>query len=251
LVKNAGRLLGLFFGGFGDSSHQYGLQHQFIDPFLLLLFVGGLLYSITLIRTAGGQLLWIWFLGTLVSGGLLTIDAPFSPRLTGIVPIVLLFPALLIDWILRVPWVNARRWCTVGITVVAAALITGSAWWSLHMTFVRYPKEHFYSARDYIVRLSQEFRWIRSITNLDAPELFDHESYRALIPHIKKTNVNTWFSDHDSPADLIESFGTRTLIIVPLNDIGFVELCQQMGAQRTGTVMAHKEPNGFQWCYID
>ena len=24
-----------------------------------------------------------------------------------------------------------------------------------------------------------------------------------------------------------------------------------MDAQRTGTVMAHKKPNGFRWCYIE
>ena len=249
--KNAQRLLGLFLGGSGDRAFQYGLQHQFIDPFLLALFLGGLAYSLTLMRTAGGQILWIWFLGTIVAGGLLTIDAPFSPRLIGIVPIVLLFPALLIDWLLRLPWINGRGWRIAGIAIVTAVLIAGSGWWNLHMTFVRYPKEHFYHARDYIVRLSREFRWIRSIANLDAPENFDHESYRALIPHITRQNIDTWFTDYDSPADLISSFGSRTLIIVPLHEEGFVELCRQMGGKRSGTVMARKEPNGFRWCYIE
>jgi hypothetical protein len=251
LVKNAGKLLGLFFGGFGDSAFQYGLQHQFIDPFLLLFFLGGLVYALTLFRTPGGQLLWIWLLGTLTAGGLLTIDAPFSPRLTGINPIVLLFPALLIDWILRLPWISARRWLLAGATVVVAIVIAGSAWWNLEMTFVRYPKEHFYHARDYITRLAQEFRWIRSISNLGAPEKFNHESYRALIPHIERSNVNKWATPFDSPEDFITSLGSRTLIILPLHNTALVELCQQMGAKRTGKVMAHREPNGFLWCYME
>ena len=36
----------------------------------------------------------------------------------------------------------------------------------------------------------QEFQWIRSIANPDTPEEFNHESYRALIPHIERTNVD-------------------------------------------------------------
>lgn len=251
LVKNAGRLLGLFFGGFGDGAKQYGLQHPFIDPFLLLLFLGGLAYAVTLIRTAGGQLLWIWFLGTVVAGGLLTIDAPFSPRLIGIVPIVLLFPALLIDWILRLPWVDTRRWRTTGITVLTAALIAGSAWWSLHVTFVRYPREHDYHARDYIARLALDLRWVRSVASVDVPEQFDHQAYTALIPHIERTNIDTWNTPHTNPADLVKKLGSRTLVIVPLHDTGFVELFEQLGATSAGTVMAHKEPHGFRWAYIE
>jgi 4-amino-4-deoxy-L-arabinose transferase-like glycosyltransferase len=251
LVKNAGRLLGFFFGGFGDSAHQYGLQHQFIDPFLLLFFTSGLAYSLTLIRTPGGQLLWIWFLGTVIAGGLLTIDAPFSPRLIGISPIVMLFPALLIDWILRLPWIGTSHWRTVGFMGVATLLITGSAWWNLDMTFVRYPKEHFYHARDYITRLAIDLRWVRSIANFGPPELFDHQAYTALIPHIDRQNIDTWAVPYETVADLIEPLPSRTLVIAHLNDADFIELCQQMGADRTGTVMAHKEPNGFRWCYIE
>jgi hypothetical protein len=81
VLANQARRLGiLLVGGGGDTSVQYGLQGQFIDPYLLPLFLAGLAYALTLIRTPGGQLLWIWFLGTVIAGGLLTIDAPFSPR---------------------------------------------------------------------------------------------------------------------------------------------------------------------------
>jgi 4-amino-4-deoxy-L-arabinose transferase-like glycosyltransferase len=251
LVENARRLGGFFVGGFGDSAIQYGFQHQFIDPFLLPLFLCGLAYSLTLVRKPGGQLLWTWFLGTLIAGCMLTIDAPFSPRLIGIAPIVLLFPALLIDWILSHRWIGARRWLSAGVTVAVAVLIVGSAWWNLQMTFVRYPKEHYYHARDYIVRLALELKWVRTIANLQVPEEFDHESYRALIPHIKRTNVDTWSTPYDSPADLINSFGSRTLIIVSLRDTAFLELCQEMDAKRTGTVIARNGSDGFQWCYLE
>jgi hypothetical protein len=250
LVKNSGRLLGFFVGRFGDSAYQYGLQHQFIDPFLVLFFVGGLACSLTLIRTPGGQLLWIWFLGTIIAGGLLTIDAPFSPRLIGITPIVLLFPALLIDRILRLPQISARRWLLAGATVVVAVVIAGSAWWNLHMTFVRYPKEHFYNARDYITRLALDLKWVRTIANFGAPELFDHQSYTALIPHIERRNIDTWNSPQ-SPVDIMNSLPSRSLIIMSRHDSGLLDLCVQNGGEISGIVMAHKEPNGFQWCYIE
>jgi hypothetical protein len=251
LVKNAGRLAGLFVGGFGDSAIQYGLRHQFIDPFLLPLFVGGLAFSLTLVRKLGGQLLWILFLGTLIAGGMLTIDAPFSPRLISISPIVLLFPALLVDWILSLPVIRVRRWLSACVTVATAVLIAGSVWWNLEMTFVRYPRQHWYRARDYITRLALEFRWVRTIANLDAVENFDHEAYRALIPHIAKVNVDTWTNPYDSPVDLIKSLGSRTLVIVSLHDTGFLELCQETGATRTGKVIAHNGRDGFQWCYFE
>jgi hypothetical protein len=251
LAKNARGLVALFVGDFSDTSVQYGMRHQFIDPFVLPVFLGGLAYSLILVRRPGGRLLWIWFLGTLIAGGLLTIDAPFSPRLIGITPIVLLFPALLIDRILRLPWISARRWRTAGVLSAVTFLIAGSAWWNLHITFVRYPREHYYRARDYIIRLSQEFRWIRSIANLDAPEDFDYEAYRALIPHIKRINIDPWVIPFDTPEDFIKSLGTRTLIIMPLRNAALAELCRAMGAERTGVVIAHNKKDGFRWCYFE
>ncbi len=92
LAMNAVRFGRFLVGNVGDGSVQYGLQGQFFDPFLLPFILAGLAYALTLIRQPGGQLLWIWFLGTMIAGGLLTIDAVFSPRLIGITAIILLFP---------------------------------------------------------------------------------------------------------------------------------------------------------------
>jgi 4-amino-4-deoxy-L-arabinose transferase-like glycosyltransferase len=251
LAKNAVRLLGFFVGGSGDGAHQYGLQHQFIDPFLMVLFLGGLLYSLSLLRTPGGQMLWIWFLGTLTFGGLLTIDAPFSPRLIGIAPIVLLFPALFVDWILGLRWIINRRWATASLMMVVAALIAGSWWWNLEMTFVRYPKEHYYNARDYIIRLALELRWVRMIANFDTPEKFDHEAYIALIPHIERRNINAWTQPPQTPGDLIDSLPSRTLVLINLRDHDLFDLCVEKGAELSGEVRAHQEPTGFLWCYLE
>jgi hypothetical protein len=251
LAKNAVRLLGLFVGSSGDHAHQYGLQHQFIDPFVLLLFLGGLVYSLTQLRAPGVQLLWIWFLGTLVAGGLLMIDAPFSPRLTGIAAIVMLFPALLIDKIFDVHWVRTRRWVSIGITVTVVVLIVGSIWWNLHMTFVRYPNEHYYNARDEIIRLALELKWVRMIANFDAPEDFDHEAYTALIPHIERKNIDTWKDPSISPGDHIDSLPSRSLVIMNLHDSVLFDICIEKGSDLYGQRLSHNGLNGFSWCYIE
>ena len=128
LAMNAGRLGRLLVGGAGDTSVQYGLQGRFIDPYLLPLFLAGMLYAVGLIRTPGGQLLWIWFLGTIIAGGLLTIDAPFSPRLVGITPIILLFPVLLVDRILRLREIADRRWLEVTAVAVFGLVMVLSTW---------------------------------------------------------------------------------------------------------------------------
>ena len=87
--------------------------------------------------------------------------------------------------------------------------------------------------------------------NMKNEELFNHEAYIALIPHIDRQNIDPWTVPYETAAELIEPLPSRTLIIVSLQDADFIELCQQMGADRTGTVMAHNEPNGFRWAYLE
>jgi 4-amino-4-deoxy-L-arabinose transferase-like glycosyltransferase len=248
LAINAVHLAGLFIGTTYDSCLQYGLRHQFIDPFLLLFFLCGLVSALFLVREPGGQLLWIWFLFTLVAGGLLTVDAPFSPRLIGIVPIVLLFPALFINRVLDLEWIRKRKWTAVGAPIAVALVIAGSVWWNLHTTFVRYPKEYWYHQRDFIVRLVLDLEHVREIANFDVKENFDHEAYRALIPQVERRSHYPWQNPSAHHLRLIDKFFSRTLIIVPLTDKNFSDLHERIGCSQTGTVIAPNGWSGFQWC---
>lgn len=251
LATNGLLLTGIFVGGGDDTSVQYGLQGRFIDPVLLAFFFVGLAYAVSLICTPGGQLLWIWFLGTMVAGGLLTIDAPFSPRLTGISPVLLLFPALLIDRLLRLRWVVERRWALAAAIAAAAAVLAFSTWWNLNTTFVRYPPMSNIQTRDFIVRLAAELDTVRVIANFGDREYFDHEAYRALVPGVIGKNMSRANKRVTDYVTTIRALGPRTLVVVPLGSSHFYGLCNLVGASGSGIVLTDHAFAGFEWCFVE
>jgi 4-amino-4-deoxy-L-arabinose transferase-like glycosyltransferase len=258
LVTSAERYSRFFVGGAGDTSVQYGLQGRFIDPFLLPLFLAGLAYALTLVRHPGGQLLWIWFLGTMISGGLLTIDAPFSPRLTGITPIILLFPALLVDRILRIRWIADRRWrwiadrrwLAAATFVVFGAVVGFSTWWNLHTTFVRYPRMKPVTHRDFIVRLAVDLGNVAMIANFADPENFDHPAYPSLLPEVRGENMGRSMTRVEDYVNVVNALGPRTLVIAPLVDKRFYGLCDRVGGDPAGIVVTGEGSAAFEWCFV-
>jgi len=247
-ASDLGRLL---VGEVGDSSRQYGLQGRFIDPFLLPLLLAGLAYALTLVLRPGGQLLWIWFLGSMIAGGLLTIDAPFTPRLIGVTTIVLLFPALLIDRILKVLRLAGNRWLMAGSYAALGVILVCSSWWNLHTTFIRYPKMSGVSNRDYIVRLATDLGNVRTIVNFSDRENFGHEAYQALLPHVRGMNAPS--GDHlvDNPVALIKALRPGVLVIVPLGVNEFYGLCDLVGGNPAGMVVTGEGTTGFEWCFVE
>jgi hypothetical protein len=251
LARNGYRLGQLFVGKVGDTSGQYGLYARFIDPFLFPLFLAGLAYALTLIRQPGGQLLWIWFLGTLIAGGVLTIDAPFSPRLIGISTVVLLFPVLLIDRILKIRRIAGNRWLMGAAIVMFSAVFVGSCWWNLYTTFVRYPKSGQHSNRDYIVRIASDLGTVKTIVNFSPLEKFDHEAYRALLPKTHGENVESWLDRTKAPTAVIESFRPAVLVILPLGANEYYGLCDRIGGDPSGLAVTGEGASGFEWCFVE
>jgi len=200
----------------GDLSVQYGLQGRFFDPFMLPLVIAGMLYSLFLLRTAGGQLLWLWVGGTVIAGGLLTIDAPFTPRLITVTPILLLFPALLIDRVLRLKPIAGHRWGQSLALAAVAALVIASGWWNLQTTFVTYPHQRPGYRRDQIVRLASGLDNVNSIINLvETPEEFGHQAYRALVPNAVFENIPASGRSLDELVATIEWPPGNRLVILP------------------------------------
>lgn len=81
----------------GDTSGQYGFQEPILDPFTSAFFILGLAYSLSQWRRWEHFFLNLWFWVTIVTGNILTTDAPFTPRLVGMVPVLFIFAGLALD----------------------------------------------------------------------------------------------------------------------------------------------------------
>ena len=85
------------FNYWGDTSGQYGFREPILDFYTSAFFVLGLAYSLSQWRQWKHFFLHLWFWSTVVTGSILTIDAPSTPRLTGLVPLLFIFAGLALD----------------------------------------------------------------------------------------------------------------------------------------------------------
>jgi hypothetical protein len=105
LAIQARRTLEAFSVG-GESSLQFGHPAPLVDFWtgvLLVVGVGGVTLLAT--RQVSHVLLATWLWLTLLVGSVLTVDAPFSPRLVGVIPAVMLTAALFLE----AGWRQAER----------------------------------------------------------------------------------------------------------------------------------------------
>jgi hypothetical protein len=93
LLYQTARVLPLFNYG-GDTSGQYGYRGPMLDFLTAILFVLGLAYATARAQRPRHFFLLIWFWATIIAGGILTLPAPFVPRLAGMLPVAALFAAL-------------------------------------------------------------------------------------------------------------------------------------------------------------
>ena len=82
------------FNYWGDTSGQYGFREPILDFYTSAFFVLGLAYSLSQWRQWKHFFLHLWFWSNVVLGNILTIDAPFTPRLAGLVPVLFIFASL-------------------------------------------------------------------------------------------------------------------------------------------------------------
>jgi len=85
------------FNYWGDTSGQYGFREPILDFYTSAFFVLGLAYSLSQWRRWKHFFLHLWFWSNVVTGGILTIDTPFTPRLAGLVPVLFVFAGLALD----------------------------------------------------------------------------------------------------------------------------------------------------------
>jgi len=108
LAIQIGKYVALFNQG-PDRSGQYGYAGSLLEYLTAILFVLGLAHATARWREPRYAFLLIWFGATLVVGGILTIEAPFTPRLVGMMPAAFILAALALD----------RVWQAVGPPTLA------------------------------------------------------------------------------------------------------------------------------------
>jgi 4-amino-4-deoxy-L-arabinose transferase-like glycosyltransferase len=115
LATHTTRTLGMFFWR-GDRIWRHNLPWRPVfDPLLGVFFLAGLARTLRLRQNAAMAFLVLWT-ATMVLPTLLAEDAPHFLRGVGVLPLVALFPALGMDWLLGRERVSPLR---VGVVVLA------------------------------------------------------------------------------------------------------------------------------------
>ncbi len=92
----------LTFQYYGDTSTQFGWPRPMLSPWLAPFFLMGIGVATGRLRHVGNMLLTLWLVLGLTLGSVLTVDAPFWPRLVIITPANALAIALGVQWIIAV-----------------------------------------------------------------------------------------------------------------------------------------------------
>lgn len=128
LLGQAARVLPLFNYG-GDMSGQYGYKGPMLDFFTAVFFVLGMGYSFAHAGRPRHTLLLLWFWATMIVGGMLTLPAPFVPRLAGMLPVLCIFAAVAIQGTLNVlldTWGQSKATRAVLGSLVAITLVVSA-----------------------------------------------------------------------------------------------------------------------------
>ncbi len=111
----------------GETSLQHNHRGPLIDFWASALFVVGVAAVTVHAWRRSYFLVAVWFWLTLVLGAIFTIDAMFSPRVIAAVPVLFLFPALVVDAGWRASGRLLGRWGTWIFAVPALAFLALSA----------------------------------------------------------------------------------------------------------------------------
>ncbi len=126
-----------------DSSTQFGFPHPMFISLLSPLVVLGFGYSLRRWRHPGVGLNLVWLLVMIINGSILTGDAPFWPRLVGVLPAAALLAALTIDrlWagLSQVAPERQQRGVNIllGAAVIALLVFAGWRCWNKYYDAVK------------------------------------------------------------------------------------------------------------------
>jgi len=141
------------FGGFGrykDTSPHYLAPISLVDRLSLVPFLLGIAYALYRILEERYFVLLTLFAGSIIAGGVLTVDPPFSPRLLPPIPVV----AAMVAIGLKLVADAASRWRPAAGPVVAGVGIAALLATNVHFYFFDYRTGGYYS--DYNTRVAEQ-----------------------------------------------------------------------------------------------
>ncbi len=261
LVHQAARTAELWTRG-GDTSMQYGFRGAFMPPVLWpAVLLGGVIGAVAVwrLRRRGATadrvgevppglahlLVWLWLGGTLVAGGVLTVDAPFSPRLSGISTAVMILPAIGLAWLVEQSRRIGRRttWAVV-VVVTALAVVVGASSAAAFRDPARrqWPPER----RDLVVRWLADHPGVRSVLDLtETPETFGHEAYAFMAPGVEGV-VGDPGGD---PVEQVAAVPRPLLVLLP--DPGVERLAAAFPGAVTGRFAGSRIQNPCAWVLVE
>ena len=197
ILRQVARVLPFFNYG-GDSSGQYGYRGPMLDFMTSILFVLGLGYSFARLRRPHHQFLLIWFWATMMVGGVLTLPAPFLPRLAGMLPVLSIFAAVTISAALGVlerAWGHrkATRATLAGLVALTLGVVT-------FLNYDTYFNKYIHTIQGWAMRepATAIARYVNSLDEnyevylLGAPKLYvRHGTIRFIARNMRGTDVLT------------------------------------------------------------
>jgi dolichyl-phosphate-mannose-protein mannosyltransferase/PA14 domain-containing protein len=126
----------LGFGVLPGGGYVLGYRHGgMLDDVSAALFVLGLGIAIRRLRSGGAAFVSYWWLGTVLAGGIATVDPPSFVRMIGLLPALAILAALPLDWLLDTAVGTARQTIAAALVLL---LVAGAAWDNYQTYFVAY-----------------------------------------------------------------------------------------------------------------
>ncbi len=121
-----------------DSSTFYPFQAPILLAPVAGLFAGGMLLVVGSLRRASSVVLMLWFWAIFFAGGVLTLGAPYTPRIVGLLPAVYILVALSLDWFLQAAAGALGSSIARLFVPLAALVLVATSVSSMHDYFSRY-----------------------------------------------------------------------------------------------------------------
>lgn len=228
----------LMFNQTGDSSSQFGYPHPMFHALISPLILLGLAFALRRWKNPAMAFILIWLGIIVVMGSILTIDAPFWPRLIGIVPAAALLIAVALDQILELVKNTLGTYATVvvgGLMVILLATV-GYLNWTLYYQTVKSNAAAPAMVGRYIGRLPLD---VTACSITSGPPLSVRETYFLAWPH-KLVDIKP-----DAPdSDLDTCTGSSLVWVISPENLGRLDAIRARWPN--GIVQEHEFP-GFNY----